>query len=447
MPINYTGSGGGVPRKTAKIFGKNAASADMTVFGSTLGGNTVYSTDLDSIQSARYETGWRDAVVSNLNYPLLSDMNAVQHTLSQQIAYTLQHGIPEYDSGTTYYAYDKVQYNDIIYTALQDNFSNKLPTNTSYWAEYYSTDYFANKSLSNLNATGEKHFVNKTQVTNCILEAPLINSRITVWTVSGSTLTIKAGVKVLIPNGRNADGSLNNIEYTVANDISYTYGVSPNPSGPIINDYIFLRADGTIERLNGNFVFMVANGYQLNLQTGNNQYRIAYVEENNLWYETVDYGANWSEMGMTLIGKLNVESNNAISNERPDLTLSAWSNSTTSKSILSTTASFPSDWLWVDLSGLWTGASPTNYVAPADGYVTLWRQALAETDWICLAQALTNGTGGVTCVSSTGGYVQNVDFNYLHAFLPVQKGSTFTLTHRGAGALLSFKFIYAKGEE
>ena len=447
MGITYTGTGGGVPRKTAKIFAKNAASGDMTVFGSTLAGNTVYSQDLDSIQSSHYEVGWREGVISDLNYPLMSDMNAVQKTLSQQIAYGLQHGIPEWDAGTTYYAYDIVQSGGILYTSIIDNNTNNAVGDTTKWAVYYNPAEYANKSLSNLNATGEKHFINKRQVTNCILEAPIINSRITVWTVSGSTLTVKAGVKVLIPNGRNADGSLNNIEYTVANDISYTYGVSPNPSGPIINDYIFLRADGIIERLNGNFVFMVANGYQLNLLTGNNQYRIAYVEENNLWYETVDYGANWSEIEMTLIGKLNVESNNAISNERPDLTLSAWSNSTTSKSILSTTASFPSNWLWVDLSRLWTGASPTNYVAPADGYVTLWRQALAETDWICLAQALTNGTGGVTCVSSTGGYVQNVDFNYLHAFLPVQKGSTFTLTHRGAGALLSFKFIYAKGEE
>lgn len=336
--------------------------------------------------------------------------------------------------------------NKLVYEDLRTDFSGLATVDLNNLTTT-GENHFANKSLSNLNATGENHFINKRQVTNCILEAPST----VIWTVSGSTLTIKAGVKVLIPNGRNADASLNNIEYTVENDISYTYGVSPNPSGPIINDYIFLKGDGTIERLNGNFVFIVANGYQLNQQTGNNQYRFAYVEENNLWYK-YDYTVTpnpWTEVTerMTLIGKLNVESNNAISNARPDLPLSAWSNSTTSKSILSTTASFPSDWLWVDLSGLWTGASPTNYVAPADGYVTLWRQALAETDWICLAQALSNGTGGVTCVSSTGGYVQDVTFNYLHAFLPVQKGSTFTLTHRGAGALLSFKFIYAKGEE
>ena len=49
--------------------------------------------------------------------------------------------------------------------------------------------------------------LNKQQITNCILEAP--NG---VYSVSGRTLTIKAGLKVLIPDGRNADGTLKNIE-------------------------------------------------------------------------------------------------------------------------------------------------------------------------------------------------------------------------------------------
>ena len=56
-------------------------------------------------------------------------------------------------------------------------------------------------NLSNLTPAGEKHFLNKTQLANCILEAP--NG---VATYSGTTITVKQGLKVLIPNGRNADG-------------------------------------------------------------------------------------------------------------------------------------------------------------------------------------------------------------------------------------------------
>lgn len=146
MSINYQGSGGGIPRKTAKIFGKNAASNDMTVFGSTLGGNTVYSSDLDSIQSSAYETGWRDAVISNLNYPLLSDMNGVQHTVSQQVAYILQHGIPEWDVTTTYYAYDLVQSGGKLYTSLTDSNTGNLVTDTNNWAVYYAPDLYVKKT-------------------------------------------------------------------------------------------------------------------------------------------------------------------------------------------------------------------------------------------------------------------------------------------------------------
>ena len=75
---------------------------------------------------------------------------------------------------------------------------------------------FANPDLSNLTIDGEKHFINKNQVTNCILEAP--NG---VATYGTNTVTIKKGVKILIPNGRNADGTLNNIEYTFPEDKTY----------------------------------------------------------------------------------------------------------------------------------------------------------------------------------------------------------------------------------
>ena len=78
--------------------------------------------------------------------------------------------------------------------------------------------HFANPDLSNLTAEGEKHFLNKTQITNCILSAP--NG---VATYSGDTITVKQGLKVLIPNGRNEDKTLKNIEYTVPEDKTINY--------------------------------------------------------------------------------------------------------------------------------------------------------------------------------------------------------------------------------
>lgn len=88
----------------------------------------------------------------------------------------------------------------------------------------YSSKYYAQISKSKADDTIEIYnsmlnqsssFLNKTQVTNAILEAP--NG---VCTYTGNTITAKSGIKVLAPNGRNADGSLKNIEYTLASDTS-----------------------------------------------------------------------------------------------------------------------------------------------------------------------------------------------------------------------------------
>lgn len=99
----------------------------------------------------------------------------------------------------------------------------------------------ANTDLSNLTSEGEKHFLNKTQVTNCILEAP--NG---VATSNGSTVTVKQGLKVLIPNGRNADNSLNNIEYTIEEDLSKTYANSSTYNALLI---LQIEPDGIAQYL------------------------------------------------------------------------------------------------------------------------------------------------------------------------------------------------------
>lgn len=136
--INYSGSGGGIPRKTAVIFAGNATNDDVTAFGSTLAGATVKTKDLSQIQNASFQAGWRNAVISNKNYPLLADMNGVLLAATQQIAGVLQHGICQYDSNTTYYTYDLVNQNGVIYISTQDeNIDNPPSNNSEYWAIFY----------------------------------------------------------------------------------------------------------------------------------------------------------------------------------------------------------------------------------------------------------------------------------------------------------------------
>lgn len=55
----------------------------------------------------------------------------------------------------------------------------------------------SNRDLSNLTEQGEKHFLNKSQITNCLLEVP---QRIK-YDLTDGTLTIKAGSVVIVPYG------------------------------------------------------------------------------------------------------------------------------------------------------------------------------------------------------------------------------------------------------
>lgn len=75
----------------------------------------------------------------------------------------------------------------------------------------------ADTDLSNLTDEGEKHFLNKTQITNCMLEAP--NG---IATYSGTTVTVQAGTNYLFPNGRNSNNTLQNTNFTAASNITGT---------------------------------------------------------------------------------------------------------------------------------------------------------------------------------------------------------------------------------
>ena len=107
--------------------------------------------------------------------------------------------------------------------------TNKLPEtgisadNYSYPSSITVNDRGQVVSIVEGSAAEAGAYLDQSQITNCILEAP--NG---VATYSGSTITVKQGLKFLIPNGRNADKTLNNIETILPNDISRDVGTSSN---------------------------------------------------------------------------------------------------------------------------------------------------------------------------------------------------------------------------
>lgn len=191
-----------LPRVTNKIFANNATPANIGQFGSALSGSKVETSDIAEIQALpAFEQGWEAAVISDRNYPTLQEMNGVQKVFSQQQAYLFQEGIPEYDPNTTYFIGSVVknlneQNEPENYFSLTDgNIGNPL-SDTNNWKKSGN----ANTDLSNLSSIGEKHFLNKTQISNCILEAPHMVD----LELNDGTLTLKAGSKVIVPYGKQA---------------------------------------------------------------------------------------------------------------------------------------------------------------------------------------------------------------------------------------------------
>lgn len=149
-------------RVTGKVFGGNAPLDEIGVFGSAKAGNPTNSQDVATIQSGTaYEEGWGSGIVTSNNFPPMEEVTGVLKTLSYQICYLLQEGIPDYDIGTNYSNKSIVKLvngNEVaLYVSLQnDNIGNSL-ADTTYWKEIVRGNN-ANTDLSNLTTMGEQRF-------------------------------------------------------------------------------------------------------------------------------------------------------------------------------------------------------------------------------------------------------------------------------------------------
>jgi hypothetical protein len=126
-------------RFTQKIFASTAAANNLAQFGSFAAGapaeydgTTITPALVQALSN--YLTGWFGAIVGN-NSPLIQDMNALCYLFAYQLTYLLQKGIPDWDSGTTYYTGDIVKSGSIIYVSIADSNTNHSvsASNNAYW--------------------------------------------------------------------------------------------------------------------------------------------------------------------------------------------------------------------------------------------------------------------------------------------------------------------------
>ncbi|MBO7672980.1 hypothetical protein J6S88_06195 [bacterium] len=136
---------------------------------------------------------------------------------------------------------------------------------------------------------------NSHTLTNCIVEAP--NG---VATYSNLTITAKSGLKVLIPDGLNSDGSLKSIKYTLSTDVSTTDLATDS-------EKIFALS------ISGSLMIIYKNCYL----TGKYSSRPAFLKDTNpyIYYATdtnqmyVTLGsttANWSSLQACILGNYRI---------------------------------------------------------------------------------------------------------------------------------------------
>lgn len=214
----------------------------------------------------------------------------------------------------------------------------------------------------------------------------------------GSTIFALPGVKGLIPNGRKADGTLKNTEFTTSSVLTVTdTAVRTNQS--------FRLSDSSI-------------------QFGD----LLYDEKNN--YNRI---SNGDIRYFAIAGTLTSITGGAVTSFSPKTTFHAvdYNDSST----ISGWAMPSSRYINLTL-----GASGATYTAPANGWFTLQKvTGSTGLEGINLFNQ-TSSNMGVTCyMSGASGYNCN-------ATIPAKTGDRIYISYNASGNVNLFRFIYAEGE-
>ena len=215
----------------------------------------------------------------------------------------------------------------------------------------------------------------------------------------GSTVWVDKGVKGLIPNGRNEDGTLNNIEFVTDNVLIY------NEFNNNTASYASINYD------NGNLNLVRS---QMSSTSYNSAYNYIYRKDGLFPNSVIVANVTASSSGIT-----------SFEHKQPFRAVDYNE---------ATGLAMPSD-RYIDLE---LGATGTVYTAPADGYVTLVKVAGKTLTYIqAYVVSTTLSTSTFPASATNWGYIT----------LPVRKGQKFGVAYTSTGETKYFRFIYAQGAQ
>lgn len=216
----------------------------------------------------------------------------------------------------------------------------------------------------------------------------------------GSTIFALPGVKGLIPNGRNADGSLKNIEFET--------------SSVLIS---------TLTGSNRTFAGIVYSGGNLSLYRGAKT-NITY-DKNSNYNIDIPNNSTWSML--------------PIANTIGDISL--FTPKTSFHALDYNDSSTIAGWAMPSSKyiSLTLGASGTEYTAPANGWACIQKKATAVSQFLTIYRTGQNSLGSYADASASATQA-------LRGYIPVEKGHNFVVVYTVAGSTQQFIFIYAEGE-
>lgn len=294
----------------------------------------------------------------------------------------------------------------VVNYGLRENGEKRLVVNmaslstsvTSVPSDKYGLNYNPNTNLLHSYSNG----VQSTEVISFPIGYIIIDSNGTITSIDqvfngfgyiGSTVYTLPNVKGLIPNGRNEDGSLRNIEFvtgkvtTITAKDTYSANLILNQNSinlPTTTDYVHNK----IENIN-TFVGNKSNACIVGKVAISSSTITSFSPK--LPFRAVDYNEA-SGLGMP-------------SGKYIDLTL---------------------------------GASGSTYTAPANGWFFISKVSTASGQIVSLQNK--------TIIMQTGTY-SSASGQGLKVYLPVKKGTVVAASYTTAGTTEAFRFIYAEGDK
>lgn len=154
-------------RQTLKVFALNAT--NNGVFGSAQDTTKIITSNITTLQSkAAWLTGWLDAIIGTKKFPAVEEFQSVQYVHSYMTAYLMQEGIPEYDSGTTYYENSIVRKSgtyELYGSLIDNNVGNALPVAVSDANWQYLQDLSAQVAQATETVAGIAEIATAAEVT------------------------------------------------------------------------------------------------------------------------------------------------------------------------------------------------------------------------------------------------------------------------------------------